>query len=89
MSPEEKSLIKVSWRAVESIVNEAAVLFYDRLFELDPELRSLFRHTDMAATVFGTVTTTPSGSRCSGPWSKVSVRAGLRSWSRPGPEPTL
>ena len=49
MSPEEKDLIKTSWRAVEPIADDAAALFYDRLFELDPQLRLLFRHTDMTA----------------------------------------
>ena len=48
MSPEQKALIKISWRAVEPIAEEAAALFYQRLFEVDPELRALFSTTDMA-----------------------------------------
>ena len=49
MTPQQKSLIRSSWRAVEPIADEAAAMFYDRLFELDPNLRLLFRHTDMSS----------------------------------------
>ena len=34
---------------VAQIADTAAVLFYGRLFELDPAIRPLFAHTDMAA----------------------------------------
>jgi nitric oxide dioxygenase len=49
MTPEEVSLIRSSWAAVEPIADTAAGLFYGRLFELDPTLERLFRRTDMAA----------------------------------------
>jgi nitric oxide dioxygenase len=49
MTPEEVSLIRNSWAAVEPIADTAAGLFYGRLFELDPTLERLFRRTDMAA----------------------------------------
>ena len=49
MTPQQKSLIRSSWRAVEPIADEAAALFYDRLFELDPNLRPLFRNSDMSS----------------------------------------
>jgi hemoglobin-like flavoprotein len=48
MTPRQISLIQSSWSAVEPIADTAAILFYDRLFELDPALRRLFRRTDMA-----------------------------------------
>jgi hemoglobin-like flavoprotein len=48
MTPTHVDLIRSSWVAVEPIADQAAVLFYDRLFELDPRLRRLFRRTDMA-----------------------------------------
>jgi|GEM_PF-753941 len=41
------ALIQASWAKVEPIADTAAQLFYQRLFELDPELRRLFR-TDAA-----------------------------------------
>ena len=40
--------IRRSWAQVEPIQAQAADLFYARLFELDPSLRRLFMHTDMA-----------------------------------------
>ncbi len=43
MTPESKRLVKDSWEKVEPISEVAAALFYGRLFELDPELRHLFR----------------------------------------------
>jgi nitric oxide dioxygenase len=47
MTPADHQLIRTSWNAVEPIADQAAVLFYDRLFELDSSTRDLFRHTDM------------------------------------------
>lgn len=48
MTPRQIELIRTSWSAVEPISDTAAVLFYDRLFELDPALRRLFARADMA-----------------------------------------
>lgn len=42
MTPEQIRMIQESWRTVTPIADKAADLFYDRLFELDPELRTLF-----------------------------------------------
>ncbi len=47
MTPTEISLVKDSFRKVVPIADQAAALFYARLFELDPSLRPLFRG-DMA-----------------------------------------
>lgn len=49
MSPEQKALIKRSWRLVEPIAGQASILFYNRLFENDPNLKNLFADTDMDA----------------------------------------
>ena len=49
MTPAQVESIRTSWSAVEPIQDLAATLFYDRLFELDPTLRRLFRRTDMPA----------------------------------------
>ena len=43
MSPEQIALVQKSFKHVEPIAEIAAGLFYDRLFELDPALRPLFR----------------------------------------------
>jgi hemoglobin-like flavoprotein len=48
MTPRQQDLIRSSWAQVAPIADTAATIFYDRLFELDPTLRSLFAHTDMA-----------------------------------------
>ena len=46
MNPREISLVKTSFQKVVPIRQQAAGLFYARLFELDPTLRELF-HGDM------------------------------------------
>ena len=47
MTPRQIALVQESFAAVAPIAETAAVLFYDRLFELDPSLRPLFS-ADMA-----------------------------------------
>src|SRR4051812_42092052 len=47
MTPREISLVKASFQKVAPIADQAAAIFYARLFELDPSLRTLF-HGDMA-----------------------------------------
>jgi len=47
MTPAEITLVKDSFRKLAPIADQAAALFYARLFELDPSLRGLF-HGDMA-----------------------------------------
>lgn len=48
MTPRQQTLIRTSWGHVVPIADVAATAFYDRLFALDPDLRDLFAHTDMA-----------------------------------------
>ena len=48
MTPRQVQLIKTSFAKVAAVQDEAAALFYCRLFELDPKLRALFKR-DMAA----------------------------------------
>jgi hemoglobin-like flavoprotein len=49
MTPTQQELIRSTWGQVAPIADTAARIFYDRLFELDPSLRPMFAHTDMAA----------------------------------------
>lgn len=42
MTPERTELIRQSWEQVKPIADDAAELFYGKLFELDPSLRNLF-----------------------------------------------
>jgi hemoglobin-like flavoprotein len=43
MTPEQKRLVQNSFQQVAPISELAASLFYGRLFELDPQLRHLFK----------------------------------------------
>jgi len=43
MTPEKIALVRGSWQQVLPIKDTAAQLFYGRLFELDPSLRSMFK----------------------------------------------
>lgn len=47
MSPEQIALIRKGWGKIAPIADQAVASFYDRLFELDPELRALFAGADM------------------------------------------
>lgn len=47
ISMEQKQLVQGSWEKVAPIAETAAELFYNRLFELDPSLRPLFKSTDL------------------------------------------
>jgi len=41
------ALVQSTWEQVLPIADDAAKLFYKRLFELDPALRQMFNQTDM------------------------------------------
>lgn len=43
ISPEQVCIIKHTWSLVIPIANSAAQMFYERLFQLDPSLKALFR----------------------------------------------
>jgi hemoglobin-like flavoprotein len=43
MTPTEKSIVQQTFAQVVPIADQAAALFYGRLFELDPTLKGLFR----------------------------------------------
>ncbi len=49
MTPEQKDIVRQTWKSVVPIADTAADLFYDRLFALDPELKALFQDVDIAA----------------------------------------
>jgi hemoglobin-like flavoprotein len=48
MTPVQKRLVQSTWQHVVPIADTAAALFYQRLFEIDPSTRPLFRTSDMA-----------------------------------------
>ena len=43
MTPEQIELVKSSWAKVVPISEQAAELFYGKLFELDPSVKSMFK----------------------------------------------
>lgn len=43
MTPEQKALVQQTFTQVLPISEQAAAMFYDRLFQLDPSLRPLFK----------------------------------------------
>jgi hemoglobin-like flavoprotein len=47
MSPQEKVSLKQSWQKVLPMADDAARLFYDRLFQIDPTTRPLFQATNL------------------------------------------
>jgi hemoglobin-like flavoprotein len=47
MTPEQKELIRRSWPLVREQSDAATVLFYERLFTINPSARRLFRDKDM------------------------------------------
>jgi hemoglobin-like flavoprotein len=49
MSPEQQALVRESWRQFQPTLRWVGGHFYDRLFELDPQLRQLFAGTDLQA----------------------------------------
>jgi hemoglobin-like flavoprotein len=42
MTPEQAKLVQQSFSRIVPIADKAAVIFYDRLFEIAPQVRSLF-----------------------------------------------
>ncbi|WP_198371561.1 globin family protein [Roseomonas rosulenta] len=43
MTPDQTQIVQTTWQQVVPIADTAATLFYDRLFEIDPTTRPLFR----------------------------------------------
>lgn len=48
LTPEEISFVRETFKPVSEIRDQAAALFYARLFELDPTLEDLFKNADMS-----------------------------------------
>jgi hemoglobin-like flavoprotein len=43
MTSEQVQLVQISWEKVVPMADQAAALFYGRLFDIDPELKPLFQ----------------------------------------------
>lgn len=51
MTPERARLVRESWERLAPVVPRVAATFYQRLFELEPAARALFRSVDQDAQV--------------------------------------
>jgi nitric oxide dioxygenase len=51
MTPERARLVRESWEQLAPVVPRVAATFYQRLFELDPAARAMFRSVEQAAQV--------------------------------------
>jgi hemoglobin-like flavoprotein len=49
VSPTQVRIVQTTWQQILPIENEAARLFYDKLFAVDPAARALFPSDDMRA----------------------------------------
>jgi hemoglobin-like flavoprotein len=49
ISVAQKELVQTTWLKVMPIADTAASLFYQRLFDLDPNISRLFKNTNMAS----------------------------------------
>lgn len=47
MTPEQNEIVRETWSHVAPIADTAAKLFYERLFEIDPTARPLFKADDL------------------------------------------
>lgn len=48
MTPEQTAIVRETWTRVTPIADTAATLFYNRLFEIDPSTRPLFKADGLA-----------------------------------------
>ena len=63
MTPRQTELVYASWQKVKPKSDDAAALFYGRLFELDPSLRPLFKGdmTEQGRKLMTMISTAVSG----------------------------
>lgn len=63
MTPQDVELVQGSWKVVVPIKEQAAGLFYGKLFELDPALRPLFKGdmTEQGAKLMAMLNTVIAG----------------------------
>ena len=47
LSARHVELVQSTWQRVEPIADQAATLFYNKLFELDPSVQTLFAHVEL------------------------------------------
>ncbi len=48
MTEEQKAIVKSTWSMVVPIADQAAAIFYGKLFEMDPSVKPMFANSDMS-----------------------------------------
>jgi hemoglobin-like flavoprotein len=63
LTARQMDLVQQSFRLIETIIDDAAGLFYDRLFEIDPSLQGMFHRSrrDQARLLAQTLTVVVKG----------------------------
>jgi hemoglobin-like flavoprotein len=63
MTARQVALVQQSFRLIEPIIEDASVLFYERLFEIDPSLQQMFQRSrrDQARLLAQTLTVVVKG----------------------------
>ena len=63
MTTRQIDLVQQSFRLIEPIIDDAAILFYERLFEIDPSLQQMFHRSrrDQARLLAQTLTVVVKG----------------------------
>ena len=63
MTPEQIQIVKTSFAAVVPLADQTGMLFYDRLFTIDPALRPLFKGdiTEQSRILMGMIATAVNG----------------------------
>src|SRR5215813_13307429 len=63
MTPEQKRLVRDTWKQVAPVAEAAAGMFYHRLFEIDPTTRKLFPRDRYGGSTQKAVADAGTGSR--------------------------
>ena len=48
MTEDQKTIVKSTWAMVVPIADQAAAIFYAKLFEMDPSVKPMFANSDMS-----------------------------------------
>ena len=48
MTEDQKTIVKSTWAMVVPIADQAAAIFYGKLFEMDPSVKPMFANSDMS-----------------------------------------
>ncbi|MEM7464034.1 MAG: globin family protein, partial [Pseudomonadota bacterium] len=64
ITPQQKQMVWKTWEKIVPIADTAADLFYSRLFEIDPDVKTLFAKSDMSTQKTKLIQTLASAISC-------------------------